>query len=51
VLAGRKHGNANGMSPHPVEDCKQCLHIEKWDGRPACLDVETELEEGAVYKW
>jgi len=39
------------MSRRPVEDCKQCLHIEERDGGPACLDVETELGEGAVYRW
>jgi len=48
---GWKHGNADGMSHRPVEDCKQCLHIEKRDGRPARHDVETELGEGAVYRW
>jgi len=30
--AGRNHGNADGMSHRPVEDCKQCLHIERRDG-------------------
>jgi len=35
--AGRKHGNADGMSRWPVEDCKQCLHIEKRDGDPLAL--------------
>jgi len=48
--AGRKHGNADGMSRRLVEDCKQCLHIEKWDRGPARLDVVTELVEGAVYR-
>jgi len=38
------------MSRRPVEDCKQCLHIEKQYGGPARLDVETELGEGAVYR-
>jgi len=49
--AGQKHGNANGLSQRLVEDCKQCLHIEKRDGGSAQLDRETELEEGAVYRW
>jgi len=49
--AGRKHGNADGMSCRPVEDCKQCLHIAKQDGGPARLDVETELREDGVYWW
>jgi len=39
------------MSRQPVEDCKQCLHIEKRDREPAHLDVETELGEGAIYRW
>jgi len=39
------------MSRRPVEDCKQCLCIEKWDGGPARLDMETELEEGTIYRW
>jgi len=49
--AGRKHGNANGMSRRTLEDCRQCLHIEKRDGGPARLDVKTELGEGAVCRW
>jgi len=49
--AGRKYGNADSMSRRPVEDCKQCLHIERRDGGPAHLDVETKLREGAVYQW
>jgi len=49
--AGRKHGNADDMNRRPVEDCKQCLHIEQWDEGPARLDVETELVEGAVNWW
>jgi len=34
-----------------MDDCKQCLHIEKRDGGPARLGVETKLEEGAIYWW
>jgi len=49
--AGWKHGNTDGMSSRLVEECKQCLHIEKQDGGPARLDVETELGKGAVYRW
>jgi len=49
--AGRKHVNADGMSHRLVEDCKQCLQIEKRDGGPTRLDIETELGEGAVYRW
>jgi len=49
--AGRKHGNAVGMNRWPVEDCKQCLHIEKRDEGPARFVVEIELGEGAVYRW
>jgi len=41
----------SSMSRRPIEDCKQCLHIEKRDRGPARLDVETELGEGAVYRW
>jgi len=36
--ASRKHENVDGMSRRPVEDCKQCLHI----------DIQTGLREGAV---
>jgi len=39
------------MSRRPVEDCKQCLHIERRDGGPAHLDKETKLGEGTVYQW
>jgi len=39
------------MSLGPVEDCKQCLHIEKRDEGPARPDLETGLGEGAVYRW
>jgi len=49
--ASRKHGNADSMSRRPVEDCKQCLHTEKRDRGPTHLDIETELGEGAVYRW
>jgi len=49
--AGRKHRNTGGMSRRSVEDCKHSLHIQKQDGGPARLDVETELGEGAVYRW
>jgi len=48
-LSGKKHGNADGMSRRPVEDCKQCLHIEKRDGGPARLDIEAQLRNGNVY--
>jgi len=40
--AGKKHGNADGMICRLVEDCKQYLHIEKQDGRPACFDVKAQ---------
>jgi len=49
--AGLKHENADGMSRRSLEDCKECLHIERQDGGPACLDIETELGEGAIYRW
>jgi len=49
--AVRKHGNVDDMSHQLVEDCKQCLHIEKRDGGPARLDVETEIGEDTVYRW
>jgi len=39
------------MSHRPVEDCKKCLHIEKWDIGPARLDVETQLEDRTIYRW
>jgi len=39
------------MSRRPVEDCKQCLHIESGDGGPAHLDVKVQLEKGDFYRW
>jgi len=45
-----KHGKADGTSRRPVKDYKQCLHIERWDGGPAHLDVEAQLGEGNVYR-
>jgi len=46
--AAKKHGNADGISRRPVENCKQCVHIEKRDGGPARLDVEAQLGDGNV---
>jgi len=49
--AGKKHGNADGMSRRPEKACKQCLHIEERDGGPARLDVERQLGDNDVYSW
>jgi len=48
---GKKHGNADGLSRHQADECKQCQIIERRDGGPPRSDVEEQLGKAGAYSW
>ena len=46
--AGLKHGNADGLSRRPCQDCKQCGRVLRICGGPSMEEVEKELSDRAV---
>jgi len=47
--AEKKHRNADGRSHRPEENCKQHLHIERWDEGPTHLGVEKQLGKDDIH--
>ena len=44
---GIKHGNADGLSRRPCQDCKQCGRVMRLDGGPSMDQIEKELSDRA----
>jgi len=43
--AGKKHGNADGLSRQKCLDCRQCERLEIRDGGPTRAEVEATLDQ------
>lgn len=47
--AGTKHGNADGLSRRPCQDCKQCDRVSRLNGGPSMEQILVELSGKAMH--